>query len=226
MNSRLPQLYLFSAPSSHLAFLKQKMNELETAHPDVHILADDSDMDNFQPLTIEHVRDLRQAVSFQPYQADYSTYVIIRVDEASIPAQNALLKSLEEPPTHAIFLLTATQLEKVLPTVRSRCVIVKGERSGEESAANPDASAVLELLQLKTEQALPRIFELSEKYKDKKMALQFLDEVAGAAHQQIINEPNRRLVVLLQNLLSTHSLIQKNVNVRLALEHFLIKATA
>jgi DNA polymerase-3 subunit gamma/tau len=70
---------------------------------------------------VDDVRELRERVGFRPNQARYKVYVIDEVHMLSNAAFNALLKTLEEPPEHAIFVLATTEPHKILPTVLSRC---------------------------------------------------------------------------------------------------------
>ena len=70
---------------------------------------------------VDDVRELRERVSFRPNQARYKVYVIDEVHMLSNAAFNALLKTLEEPPPHAIFVLATTEAHKVPATVLSRC---------------------------------------------------------------------------------------------------------
>jgi DNA polymerase-3 subunit gamma/tau len=70
---------------------------------------------------VDDVRELRERVSFRPNEARYKVYVIDEVHMLSNAAFNALLKTLEEPPGHAIFVLATTEPHKILPTVLSRC---------------------------------------------------------------------------------------------------------
>ncbi|MFN0067530.1 MAG: DNA polymerase III subunit gamma/tau [Limisphaerales bacterium] len=70
---------------------------------------------------IEHARELREGVRFAPSAARYKVYIIDEVHMLTTEAFNALLKTLEEPPAHAIFLFATTDPEKVLATILSRC---------------------------------------------------------------------------------------------------------
>lgn len=70
---------------------------------------------------VDDVRELRERVGFRPNEARYKVYVIDEVHMLSNAAFNALLKTLEEPPAHAIFVLATTEPHKILPTVLSRC---------------------------------------------------------------------------------------------------------
>jgi DNA polymerase-3 subunit delta' len=72
-------------------------------------------------LKIDQVREVLRTVSLKPFQSPYRVAVFLRFHEANANAQNALLKTLEEPPGHALLLLTADNAEQLLPTVVSRC---------------------------------------------------------------------------------------------------------
>ena len=70
---------------------------------------------------VDHIRDLREKVAYTPQQGKYKVYIIDEVHMLSGPAFNALLKTLEEPPGHAIFILATTEVHKVPVTILSRC---------------------------------------------------------------------------------------------------------
>ncbi len=71
--------------------------------------------------SVEDVRDLRDKINFAPTQGKYKVYIIDEVHMLSTAAFNALLKTLEEPPPHAIFVLATTEIHKIPATVLSRC---------------------------------------------------------------------------------------------------------
>ena len=70
---------------------------------------------------VDDIRSLREKVNYAPNQARYKVYIIDEVHMLSNSASNALLKTLEEPPPHAIFILATTEAHKILPTILSRC---------------------------------------------------------------------------------------------------------
>src|SRR4030042_1045144 len=70
---------------------------------------------------IDEIRELKEKVNFSPAQARYKVYIIDEVHMITKEAANAFLKTLEEPPAHAIFVLATTEPHKVLPTVLYRC---------------------------------------------------------------------------------------------------------
>jgi DNA polymerase-3 subunit gamma/tau len=71
--------------------------------------------------SVDDVRDLRDKINFAPSQGKYKIYIIDEVHMLSTAAFNALLKTLEEPPPHAIFVLATTEIHKIPATVLSRC---------------------------------------------------------------------------------------------------------
>jgi len=70
---------------------------------------------------VENIRDLRDEVKYQPTQGKYKVYIIDEVHMLSTSAFNALLKTLEEPPAHVIFILATTDTQKLPATILSRC---------------------------------------------------------------------------------------------------------
>ena len=71
--------------------------------------------------SVDDVRDLRDKINFSPNQGRYKVYIIDEVHMLSTAAFNALLKTLEEPPSHAMFILATTEVHKIPATVLSRC---------------------------------------------------------------------------------------------------------
>lgn len=70
---------------------------------------------------IDDIRELREGIKFSPTKLKYKVFIIDECHQLSKDAANALLKTLEEPPAHAIFVLATTELHKMLPTILSRC---------------------------------------------------------------------------------------------------------
>lgn len=92
-------------------------------HPDVIYF---QPLKNGKTYTIEDVREqLLETVDLKPFQYEKKIYIIEKADTLNIQSQNALLKTLEEPPAHAVFLLLAERAEALLPTILSRVVVMK-----------------------------------------------------------------------------------------------------
>ena len=76
-------------------------------------------------LKVEQIRNLQHTLSLSPYESRYRVAILHRFEEANANAQNALLKTLEEAPAKVILLLTADSAENLLPTIVSRCEILR-----------------------------------------------------------------------------------------------------
>lgn len=76
------------------------------------------------PLTIEEVRTLKEQLTFNHGHQVTTIYVLTHLTETGIPAQNSLLKLLEEPPARTIFILVTNGLNHLLPTIVSRCQLI------------------------------------------------------------------------------------------------------
>lgn len=78
--------------------------------------------------SVEHIRALIEQVRFQPQHGEYKVFIIDEVHMLSQQAFNAFLKTLEEPPSYAIFILATTEKHKIIPTILSRCQIFDFKR--------------------------------------------------------------------------------------------------
>jgi len=70
---------------------------------------------------IDDIRELRDGIRFMPTKSKYKVFILDEAHQLSKDAANALLKTLEEPPSHAIFILATTEIHKMIPTIISRC---------------------------------------------------------------------------------------------------------
>ena len=137
--NRIVHAYLFAGPrgtgkTTTARLLAKAVNclaEKETERPCnqcEHCLAinegrflDLIEIDAASNTSVDDVRDLREKINFSPSSARYKVYIIDEVHMLSNAAFNALLKTLEEPPAHAIFILATTEAHKIPATVISRC---------------------------------------------------------------------------------------------------------
>ena len=100
--------------------------DFDVKDPAVVAIADGShldviEIDGASNNSVEQVRDLRETSRYAPAQGKFKIYIIDEVHMLSTAAFNALLKTLEEPPPHVKFVFATTEVQKVLPTILSRC---------------------------------------------------------------------------------------------------------
>ncbi|MEA3460022.1 MAG: DNA polymerase III subunit delta' [Chloroflexota bacterium] len=88
-------------------------------HPDVRVIEGEGGT-----IKIDQIRDLQRQASLSPLEGRWKAYIIRQMGQATTEASNCLLKTLEEPPAHVILILTASNVQSLLPTVVSRCQVL------------------------------------------------------------------------------------------------------
>jgi DNA polymerase-3 subunit delta' len=91
-------------------------------HPDLTIIAAE---EGGRTIKVDQVREAQHSLNLTPFQARYRTAILLRFENAHPSAANALLKTLEEPPPQVVMMLTAQDPEALLPTIVSRCELVR-----------------------------------------------------------------------------------------------------
>ncbi|MCC7117216.1 MAG: DNA polymerase III subunit delta' [Anaerolineales bacterium] len=91
-------------------------------HPDLNIVRAEAEGGTIK---VDQIREVQRALILKPYQSNYRIALFLRFHEANDNAANALLKTLEEAPAHAVLVLTAETPEQLLPTILSRCEILR-----------------------------------------------------------------------------------------------------
>ena len=144
-------------------------------------LLDVVEMDAASNNGVDDIRDLRDETAYTPSACQYKVYIIDEVHRLSTAAFNALLKTLEEPPAHVIFILATTEIQKVPATILSRCQRYDFTRIGpEDIARRVEYIAGEEKLELTSDGA-----ELIARLADGALrdALSILDTCAGVTAQ-------------------------------------------
>ncbi|MFA5009869.1 MAG: DNA polymerase III subunit gamma/tau [Patescibacteria group bacterium] len=137
-SGQIGHAYLFTGPkgtgkTSVARILARSVNCLNSEHGEpcgkcTHCVAFDNnqmmdliEIDAASNRSIDNIRELISKIALAPSQGKYKIYVIDEAHQLTKEASNALLKTLEEPPAHAIFVLATTDPDKLLPTIISRC---------------------------------------------------------------------------------------------------------
>lgn len=160
---------------------------------------------------IEDVRELKKMVKFS--FSERTAIVINDIDKITIEAANAFLKNLEEPTKNIIYILTANNLSNVLPTIISRCEVVK-TTSNELRVTSEETK---QFLKLSINQKLDHV----GKIKDRNEAIVFIEELLFYVSSDLTR--NSTLANLCENCLQTISALRANGNVSLQLTNFVVK---
>ena len=141
-NNHLAQALLFTGPrgvgkTSCARILAKKINQQDAENAEEEDFAFNIfELDAASNNSVDDIRSLTDQVRIPPQTGKYKVYIIDEVHMLSQAAFNAFLKTLEEPPAHAIFILATTEKHKIIPTILSRCQIFDFKRIGVLDAKN------------------------------------------------------------------------------------------
>lgn len=174
-----------------------------------------------ESLKIQTVREVLSQVSYAAYGSGKQWYFLLHADLATLPAQNALLKLVEEPPAGTALILTATNTEKLLPTLLSRCnqiLLSKTQPStpNQEEQKTIDLEIFIQFLSSPQQFSYADIIDMVEPYKDRSQAQDLLFLLLSQIIQKKLHINELKTP---QELLRTSQLLEKNINVKLALEN-------
>ena len=134
-SNHLAQALLFTGPrgvgkTTCARILAKKINQesIKDSSPDEDFAYNIFELDAASNNSVDDIRNLTEQVRIPPQIGKYKVYIIDEVHMLSQSAFNAFLKTLEEPPAHAIFILATTEKHKIIPTILSRCQIFDFKR--------------------------------------------------------------------------------------------------
>jgi DNA polymerase-3 subunit gamma/tau len=152
---------------------------------------------------IDEIRELRSTIKFAPAKSKYKVFIIDEAHQLTKEAANALLKTLEEPPPHVVFILATTEIHKVIPTILSRCqrfdfkklsisdIIKKLNFIVEKEKIKIDKKAI-ELIAQKSDGSLrdaeSLLAQVSTLFSEKEIKVEDLRKVLGLVEREIVFE--------------------------------------
>lgn len=182
--------------------LRSNLEDYRTNDPDILYFK------TGEKLGIAEARKIIDHFSLKPYSAKGRVVIIEEAGDLTPEAQNALLKTIEELPNEAVFIMCSNSDARILPTILSRCQIVRVNSS--QLTVNSNEEDIEQLLKATIEQR----FEYVEKLKDKE---EFLNSLLLYFHQNILIYPK-----FTADLLQTEQWAKQNVNMRAILEYLML----
>lgn len=180
------------------------------SHPDVFVL---KPLEDKVSISIDQVHTLHEHLSLSPVMGEQKVIVIHPAEALTIPAQQAMLKMVEEPPSRVLFLLVTHTPSVLLPTILSRCRMVS--YSLQETGENAKQSVAKEVKEVSVAREVTNHAEaikLSDEHGAKKeTALAFITQVIDSEKDPHVKQAAIRALELLH----------KNINAKLVLDEFL-----
>lgn len=191
-------------------------------HPDIILVTNSEEKDS---IGIEEINKAKTKLSLKPYLADTITLIVYPSEKITIEAQNSFLKILEEPPRHALIILATHNIDNLLDTVKSRCVIYNFERGSDEKS-DFDINSLFQLDIVDRFKLIEKIN--SNKDKNKKKEFQkLLLELERHYHKELLSLENgpddlSRINLTIRRIQESRIMIQKNVNSRVVMENLML----
>lgn len=188
------------------AYLIISSSEKSIAEKVSEIAGSDTRIINY---SIEKIDDTKELIRRTNIALDETVYVLPAFDNASTEAQNAFLKRLEEPQENLKFVLTAKKEDLVLPTIISRCQVIR--LAGKAEASAEEISSALKFLDSDVQEKLSVVSKITKREE----AVEFLESLISGAH-------NARRLRELKHIDIALSRISQNANPTLQLTHLVL----
>jgi len=191
---------------------EENLGERQIAsHPDFLIIS------GINSIGIEQIRDLEKRLALKPYKAKIKIAIINEAEKLTLPAQNALLKILEEPPENSLIILVTPKKDLLLATIVSRCKIIRinGEIDLEKNS--------LEIPEIQKKR-VGECLKIAALYSSgKNEAISFCQQILLKERASFLNEPSIKKARNIRYILNTLKLLESNVNPILATGNLLLK---
>lgn len=198
-NGRVSHAYLFAGGrgTGKTTFARIVARMLKVSDKDLY------EIDAASKTGVDDIRELREGVYVVPFESPYKCYIVDEAHMLSKQAWNAFLKTLEEPPSHVIFILATTELDKVPDTIQSRCQVFRFRQPSQEVLADVVSDVAIkehyalersaaELVALLAEGSFRDALSILEKAlsvsKGKKINVADIELASGAPRSEIVRQ--------------------------------------
>lgn len=214
-------------------YINSLINVGITKHPDIYYLTSETS------IGIKEIRELESKISLRPVLATHKIALIADAEKLTTEAQNALLKTLEEPPDYVNLILLVKDADLLLSTITSRCQIINlAVKNKEFSKQEFQELEILfeELIKNRVGERLEKTAELAKTRED---ALKFIENSLMFWRQILLNKYNKtsdinnsalqnqlsssQILTIIKSTRETQILLQKNINPRLTLDNLLLQ---
>lgn len=187
--------------------------------PDLHVINHEG-----ESIGIDTIHEISRTLAYKPYIENRILVFVFNAQNLTIEAQNAFLKTLEEPSDYCLISLFTTSLETLLPTVISRCRLYKIDDSKDKEDASDTAKTILDM-------DLIERFDYSAKLlgkgKSRIKCIELVDDLEKYFHTKLLtastNSDLQKSSTNLKNVKNARNQLMKNANARIAVENLFLK---
>ncbi len=173
-------------------------------------------IDHLEKIGVDEIRQLLRQSTYQSLKLQ--TYLINKAENLTLPSQNILLKSLEEARPQQLFVLITSNYHSLLPTILSRCQLVKLRNNGHDDLSSTSLK-IIKTLSLNFTDCINASDEIS-KSDPQGLIIQLIKEL----RQGNLSSPTLKRTQVLKFALQCLDDLKSNLNTKLALDHFLLKS--
>lgn len=187
--------------------IQQIISELEIHPVDIKTIASETS------LGIKDVREFIPELYISPVSSKYKVVILQSFEKATTEAQNALLKTFEEPPQKVILIAETETTSFILPTILSRAQLIKVQSEEIE-----ESKYSLDVLNGSIAQ---KITFAGEEIKSKESALQYIDETVKTLHDELVKKEGKNVKPIRETIMKfqkARGFIERNINTRLTIE--------
>ncbi len=203
----------------------------EKSHPDLLVL------EPGLSLGIGQIRSLQKKLALKPYSAPMKAALITQAEKLTVPAQNALLKTLEEPPANTLIILLSPSKEALLPTILSRCQMIQLTQKSQLAIDQASVSQSLDLLISVLKGGIGERLELAQAFSQRQKALSLTESLLFLWREWLLVETGAKTSSLASKVKGLHlsqvkkaielteqtrQMIEANVNPRLGIENLFL----
>ena len=198
--------------------------------PDITIISEP------ESIKINQIRKIKKQVQLKPYQRKFKFVILKNADKLTLAAQNAFLKTLEEPPKNSIIILLSAHPEAFLATILSRVQIIRLASVNKSQLTQADIQTSFNKTKTILSASPGQRLKLAEQAAgSREQALEFLANqlyfwrniLLKKANQQQIdpslkNPDLKQVITIIKNVQQTYNLVKRNINLRLAFDNYLL----
>lgn len=195
-------------------------SKLADSHPDLLIIKGNNS------IGIDQIRALKSKLALKPYQSLVKIALIYQAEKLTLTAQNSFLKTLEEPPARSLIILETANPNLLLPTIASRCQIIKLGSSPQVQSKKIEIESCQQLIAKTLKSGVGERLKLSAAYaRSSEQTIQFVQILLLAWRQLMLKNPSAAFIKNLRATQKALEILQANTNPLLTLDNLFLTYT-